>query len=218
MQLYAITNRALLPGTDPERQLALIDLTRNWAKHEIDYIQIREKDLTPNELRTLTEQIATAVRRASRTTRVLLNGPAQIALEAGADGIHLPANAPQAAAEQARDLFASNGREATISYACHNREEVLKAKEEAQQNPHATAINTLILYAPIFEKLTSAEKLPGHGLEALQQIVEAAKPIPVFALGGVTKQNAPACVNAGAAGIAGIRIFLEKDWRVPNAT
>ncbi len=217
MQLYGITHRALLPGTETERQCALIDLTRSWAEHEIDYIQIREKDLAPNELRALTEKIVTAVRSASHHTRVLLNGPAQIALETGADGIHLPANSPKGAAEQARNLFARTGREATISYACHNREEVLKAKEESQRNPHANTTNTLILYAAVFEKSTPQDKLPGQGLEALQHAAEAARPIPVFALGGVTKQNAPACINAGASGIAGIRIFLEEDWCFPDA-
>lgn len=208
MQLYAITSRTLLPGTEPERRAELIDLARNWAKCGIDYIQIREKDLALNELHALTEQIVTAVRSASRTTRVLLNGPAHIALETGADGIHLPTNAPPDAAEQARNLFDRNGREATISYACHNRQEVLKAKEESQQNPHATTTNTVILYAPVFEKLTSAEKLPGQGLEALKHAVESAKPIPVFALGGVTQQNAASCIAQGAAGIAAIRMFL----------
>jgi thiamine-phosphate pyrophosphorylase len=221
MQLYAITNRALLPGNEQERQRALIDLARNWAKSGIDYIQVREKDLSPHDLRTLTEQIVAAVRQETTHTRVLLNGPALIALETGADGIHLPANAPQHAAEQARNLFARSGREATISYVCHSREEVFKAKEESQQNPHATTTNTVILYAPVFEKTipgrpgvptdrsSSVGKLPGQGLEALKHAAEAAKPIPVFALGGVTKQNTRACIAAGAIGIAGIRLFLD---------
>jgi thiamine-phosphate pyrophosphorylase len=212
VQLYAITSRSLLPGTEPERQRALINLTRSWAKYKIDYIQIREKDLAPDELRALTEQIVTAVRSASHHTRVLLNGSAQIALESGADGIHLPADAPAQSAVEARSLFDRNGREASISYACHNHEQILKAKEESQQNPLATATNTVILYAPVFEKITPQGRLPGQGVEALKQAAEAAKPIPLFALGGVTQRNAPDCLAAGAAGIAGIRIFLKESW------
>jgi thiamine-phosphate pyrophosphorylase len=198
MQLYAITDRSLLPGTEQQRRDALVELARNWAQHGIDYIQIREKDLVPSDLLDLTQQIIFAVRQQTTHTRVLLNGPAQIALEAGADGIHLPASAPPNTAEQTSNLFHHAGREATISQSCHNLEEIRKANRAS-----------LILYAPVFEKTVYGESnLPGQGLEALKHAVEAAKPIPVFALGGVTKQNAPSCIKVGAAGIAAIRLFL----------
>jgi thiamine-phosphate pyrophosphorylase len=35
--------------------------------------------------------------------------------------------------------------------------------------------------------------------------------ITVFALGGVTLQNFQSCLEAGAAGVAGIRLFQEND-------
>ncbi len=230
MLLYAITDRSLLPDNDlgaPSFDAgeaseegweiaALVTLAEQWATRHIDYIQIREKDLTPEVLFTLTQKIVSAVRLESRHTRVLLNGPASIALEAGADGIHLPANSPMSAAADARSLFASAGRDAILSHACHTREEVLQIREESQRNPYATIENTLILYAPVFEKtLSDAEssgqyaKLPGSGLDALKTAVDTARPIPVLALGGVTAENAPACIAAGAVGIAGIRLFLK---------
>ena len=82
-------------------------------------------------------------------------------------------------------------------------------REDSQRAPHANIENTLILYAPVFEKLTPEGKLPGQGLEALKAAVRAAAGnLPVFALGGVTNENAPACIAVGAAGIAGIRLFL----------
>jgi thiamine-phosphate pyrophosphorylase len=202
MLLYAITNRHLLPGSETQHSAALVELARQWAQRDVHYIQIREKDLNPSELFALTRQIVAAVRKENRTTRILLNGPAQIALEADADGVHLPANAPGEAAEQARELFRQAGREAAISRSCHNLEEIRKAKGAS-----------LILYAPIFEKVTPQGVLPGQGLRALTEAVRAAGNIPVFALGGVTKQNAPACVAAGAAGIAAIRLFLACDWK-----
>lgn len=208
MLLYAITNRHLLPGSEPDRHTALVNLATQWASQNINYIQIREKDLTSNALRELAQAIVAAVRNQNTQTKVLLNGPAEIALEAEADGIHLPANAPPKAATEARALYAQSGREATISHSCHSVTEVLKLREESQRDPHATTANTLILYAPVFEKQTPQEKLPGQGLEALRAAVHAAGNIPILALGGVTKENTPACLNAGAAGIAGIRIFL----------
>ena len=196
--------RSLRQGWDQ----TLIALAWQWATRNIDYIQIREKDLSSDNLRELTQAIVEAVREINLTTKVLLNGPAEIAFAAGSDGIHLTASIPPSAAAEARALYAQSGHEATISHSCHSITEVLRIREESQLDPHATTNNTLILYAPVFEKLTPEGKLPGQGLEALRAAVHAAGNIPVIALGGVTEENASACLHAGAAGIAGIRLFL----------
>jgi len=239
MLLYAITNRHLLQPDDPgapslananrgphgqvfvrgveQRSTrvgtALISLTRLWATRNIEYIQIREKDLAPDDLQELTQAIVSAAREINQTTKILLNGPADIAFAAGADGVHFPANAPSNAARDARALFAQSGREAILSHSCHSVQEVLRIREESQRDPHATTANTLILDAPIFEKVTPDGKLPGQGLDGLRAAVHAAGNIPVLALGGITPENAPACVVAGAAGIAAIRLFLEEEWK-----
>jgi thiamine-phosphate pyrophosphorylase len=220
MLLYAITNRHLLSGSESDRTAALIPLARLWASRNIDYIQIREKDLTPSDLRELTRAIVSAVREINQTTKVLLNGPAAIALAAGADGVHLPSDAPPNAAAEVRALFAQSGRDAILSHSCHSAPEVLKIREESQRDPHATTANTLVLYAPVFEKLLAPslpgeppEKIPGQGLEALLAAVHAAGNIPVLALGGITPENTPACLAAGAAGVAAIRLFLEEEWK-----
>jgi len=213
MLLYAITDRTQLPGaTDADRRASLIAFAAKWATRNIDYIQVREKDLAPPDLLALTKEIVAAVRSHSTHTRVLLNGPASIAFEAHADGIHLPANAPFSAASEARAHFASTGRDAVISHACHSVYEVLRAKEESQRNPYATVNNTLILFAPVFEKRTPEKTIPGLGLDSLKQAAETARPIPVLALGGVTPDNAPACLSTGAAGVAAIRLFFNHDW------
>src|SRR5580693_5176453 len=109
MLLYAITGRRLLPGSERERQAGLVALARDWARGGLDYIQVREKGLSPANLRTLTRQIVAAVRREDTQARVLLNGPAEIALEAGAHGVHLPGNSPPAALEAARNLYRQSG-------------------------------------------------------------------------------------------------------------
>jgi len=69
----------------------------------------------------------------------------------------------------------------------------------------AAAGATFAVFAPVFEK----KNVPTAGLAALRQACEAK--IPVFALGGVTLANAHSCLEAGASGIAAIRLFQEND-------
>ena len=207
MLLYAITDRRLLPGSEQECQAGVVAVARNWAARGLDYIQIREKDLSLNDLRELTAKVVAAVRSEGAKTRVLLNGPAEMALEAGADGVHLPGNPPASAVEAVRGLYTTAGREPIVSRACHSVEEAASSGDAS-----------LILFAPVFEKKIAADdkvpaiSLPGLGLDALARACRAAVPVPVFALGGVTRENAPACIAAGAAGIAAIRLFLSNDW------
>jgi thiamine-phosphate pyrophosphorylase len=66
----------------------------------------------------------------------------------------------------------------------------------------------LAIFAPVFEKKDAFGVTPA-GLEKLRQACR--EKIPVLALGGVTLQNARSCLEAGAAGIAAIRLFQEND-------
>ncbi|MGC2638689.1 MAG: thiamine phosphate synthase, partial [Acidobacteriaceae bacterium] len=93
------------------------------------------------------------------------------------------------------------GREAIVSAACHSEAEIRHA-----------ALASLLLFSPVFEKVTEPARR-GQGLVALRAAVDAAKPVPVLALGGVTEKNAAACVQAGAAGVAAIRLFLGDAWK-----
>jgi thiamine-phosphate pyrophosphorylase len=203
MLLYAITDRNQLPGSEAERRVALVELARQWAKGGIDYLQIREKDLLQEELLSLTKQIVEAVRGEGAKTKILLNGDVSIALAAETDGVHLPGNTTPETAATVKEKYAQSGREAILSQSCHSPEEAAAAKDAS-----------LILYAPIFEKITPQTKLAGKGIKALEAVCQAASPTPVFALGGVTLQNAQSCLKAGAKGIAAIRLFLNDDWRI----
>jgi thiamine-phosphate pyrophosphorylase len=198
MLLYAITDRKMMPGDEANRQSSLVNLAVQWAVHGVDYLQIREKDLGPSALRALAVRIVQAVKETGKHTRVLLNGPAQIALESGCDGVHLPGGARPEAIAHARELYHAQEAQPIVSAACHGVEEVERLRS-----------CSLLLFAPVFEKLLGEDKvLPGAGLERLQTVCRAAITTPVFALGGVTWKNAPQCTEAGAAGIAGIRLFL----------
>lgn len=201
MLLYAITSRSLLPGEEPEKRQRLAELAAGWARGGVQYIQVREKDLPLNELQELASRLVEAVRATGAATRVLVNGPAQVAIDAGADGVHLHAGMGATAVQAAQQVYARAGREAVVSAACHSPEEIRQA-----------AGADLLLFSPVFEKVTEPA-WRGQGLAALRAAAEQAKPAPVLALGGVTEKNAEACVQAGAAGVAAIRMFLGDAWK-----
>jgi thiamine-phosphate pyrophosphorylase len=201
MRLCAVTNRRLLGETEAARRESLIAHARRWAQGGADYIQIREKDLPLPELQSLAADIVSAVHSEGANTRVLVNGPAQIALAAAADGVHLSAEAGRNALTAAENTWSRSGHEALISVSCHSTEEIRQAYGAS-----------LLLFAPVFEKVTETRILRGQGIAPLREACRAAGEIPVLALGGVTADNAPACVDAGAAGIAAIRLFLTDAW------
>jgi thiamine-phosphate pyrophosphorylase len=202
MLLYAITNRRLLPGDETAKRDALVAIAAEWALGGVDTIQLREKDLPLTELQFLAARVVQTVRATRNRTRVLVNGPAQLALDVGADGVHLHANAGPAAIRAARQVYARANLDPIISAACHNPDEIRLATGAS-----------MLLFSPIFEKVTVQGNTRGQGLAALRAAVDLAKPTPVLALGGVTEKNAAACVQNGAAGIAAIRLFLGDDWR-----
>jgi thiamine-phosphate pyrophosphorylase len=201
--LCAITERALFPGNEFQKLSQLLEQIRELACSGISLLQIRERDLPAAGLESLAASICALVRQQGSSMRVLLNGPAEIALRAGCHGIHLPGQAAPWAAAHARQIYAQAGRAAVLSAACHSLADV------QQWRGHAD----FLLFAPVFEKVLPEGALPGLGLDALASAVQAARGTPVLALGGVTAANAPRCLEAGAAGIAAIRLFMTNQWK-----
>ena len=174
MLLYAITQRSLFPGDESNREQALVDQARRLAKGGAHYLQIREKDLRHRRLQSLAASLVAAVQAEGCPMKILLNGPPALALKAGCHGIHLPSNAPANAAVNARRIYDRAGRECIISAACHSAQEI---------NERSTGVD-LLLFSPIFEKLTPKGMNPGVGISALAKVVSQARPTPVLALGG----------------------------------
>lgn len=217
--LYAITDRRLYAGNKADALARLVELSGIWAANGVAFIQLREKDLSGREQVELARAVIRAVQSVGSKTsaaRVLIHGRVDVALAAGADGVHLPAGPDALTAEEVRSLFASVRRShaAATSISCHTIAEVMLAR---QQSPDC------ILFAPVFEKVICKEgiawdaegsrdtttKLPGTGLVLLEQVCRVAAPVPVFALGGVTAENAADCLGAGASGVAAIRLMQE---------
>lgn len=199
MHRYAITSRALFAGDERQKQSALINQCARWSREGIDTIQLREKDLPAARLAQLARDILKAI--AGSQTKLLINTRADVALATGAHGVHLTAASGELTPTQVRQLYASaNAPEPIITISCHTIEEVRRAL------PHEPSA---ILFAPVFGKTVAGEPItPAAGLDKLREACAIAAPVPVYALGGVTEENAPSCLAAGAIGIAAIRLFL----------
>lgn len=200
MLRYAITSRASFPGDESEQRAALLRHAFHWVRDGIDFIQLREKDLSSDALAALAREILEAIAATPTPTRLLINSRAEIAVETRAHGVHLTGAPEELTPADVRSLYASAKLPVPmVSVSCHSLIEV----ERARRN-QADAI----LFAPVFEKpLEDGQHLEGHGLDRLGEACRAASPVAVFALGGVTQENAAACLAAGAAGVAGIRLF-----------
>jgi thiamine-phosphate pyrophosphorylase len=151
-----------------------------------DWIQIRDKQLQARDLLDLTRRAMTAA------STVIVNTRMDVALAAGAAGLHLPADAPPTSKFRviAPPAF-------LIGKSCHTLDEVGTAEQEGAD---------YVFFAPIFAPLSKTSPLPPRGLDALAQAARAVK-IPVIALGGITRENISDCIKAGAAGIAAISLF-----------
>jgi thiamine-phosphate pyrophosphorylase len=199
MQLCAITDRK---GTAQP----LLTMLEGWSTGGVDFIQLREKDLSAAALQSLTREASARIDR--RRSKLLVNvsesvpESAALALGAGADGIHLAGPPLPGAASSVRNAFRSANP--IISVPCHSLEDIDVACREQVD---------LILFSPVFEKVSEGFSQPAQGLEGLRIACASARGTPVLALGGVTIGNALDCIAAGAAGIAGIRLFAGDDWR-----
>ncbi|MGA3090031.1 MAG: thiamine phosphate synthase [Terriglobales bacterium] len=207
--LYYITDRSQFPGDEFDRRGALLAKVSEAASAGVDYIQLREKDLSAKELEMLAgdalrarcDRMPPGTGNRQPRTRLLINHRTDVALAVGADGVHLRSN--DVAAYEVRQVMAVSARgplandPPVVCVSCHTAADVFRA--EAEQADFA-------VFAPVFEKRAAPGTRP-TGLAALHTACQAG--IPVFALGGVTLQNAAACRKAGASGIAAIRLFQE---------
>jgi len=204
--LYYITDRTAFPGDEVSRCRRLLEKIREAAIAGVDYIQLREKDLPIRDLESLAREAVSVIRGMAQTrTALLINSRTDVALAVQADGVHLRSDdvSPQEVKRMwqwkcgpgspARQL---SPRDPLIAVSCHSPAEVTQAAAQSA---------TFSVFGPVFEKKDAHPS----GLNLLHQACQAN--IPVLALGGITLSNARSCLEAGAAGIAAIRLFQEND-------
>jgi len=187
--LYYITDRSQIKCRTLDASIA------QAIAAGVDWVQIREKDLSARRLLALTEGAARQARQ-QECTRVIVNDRLDVALAAQAHGVHLGTHSMPV--DLVRRL---TPREFVVGVSCHSLEEALAAE---------TAGADYILLGPIFATPSKLRYGPPLGLAKLREMTLQVS-IPVLALGGITTDRVAACRENGAAGIAGIRIFQDSD-------
>jgi thiamine-phosphate pyrophosphorylase len=204
--LCYVTHRHGLPVANPADSIeALTRKIAEVAAAGIDWVQIREKDLTASELASLTRQsleiVAKSSARNSCATRVLVNDRLDVAIAERAGGVHLGERSLPVT--DAKRLVESAVRRRAVDAAfligvsCHSIEEAAAAERSGAD---------YIFFGPVFATPSKETFGPPQGTERLQQVCGAVS-IPVLAIGGITMETTAACLAGRASGIAAIRLF-----------
>src|SRR4051812_6824692 len=200
--LCYVTDRKSLADArnEGDRIHSLLERIQQALKSGVDWIQIREKDLEGQDLLQLA---AAAVRFQSTAgrqarSRILINDRLDVALAAGADGVHLGDNSIPLRTISAwrRESGRADFR---IGSSCHSMEQARLAEAEGAD---------YVFFGPIFSTPSKERFGPPQGLQQLAEVCRSVS-IPVVAIGGVNTENAFSCYQAGARGIAAIRIFQD---------
>jgi thiamine-phosphate pyrophosphorylase len=169
---------------------------QNAVAAGVTWIQIREKDL---EAHALAQLVRFAVKDTQKTgVRILVNDRLDVALAANAAGIHLGEKSlPLEAVAQWRR--SSGKTDFQIGVSCHSLDAARAAERGGVD---------YIFFGPVYATPSKAAFGSPQGTERLREVCAAVE-IPVLAIGGINFENARACLDAGTAGVAAIRLFQD---------
>jgi thiamine-phosphate pyrophosphorylase len=186
--VYLISDGSITDENYPAKSAKLVQLVKAAVNYHIPLIQIREKKISARYLYDLATAMV-GLTRNSRT-RVLVNDRLDIAIAAGANGVHLTATSVSAdvVRRSAPDDY-------LIAVSTHSQVELEEARCRGAD---------LAVFGPIFESPGKANPI---GLIELKNAVDANPEFPVLALGGVDHTNYHHVLDAGAAGFAAIRFL-----------
>ena len=182
-----------LPGRPAAVADAIVAQAAEAARCGVHFVQVREIDLEAALMIALVSRIVEAVEGSP--TRVLVNDRLDVALAAGAHGVHLRGDSYPAS--RVRAVTAPGF---LVGRSVHGPEEAAAVAAEGATD--------FLVFGTVFQ---TPSKPAGHrpaGLEGLSRVVDAASGMPVLAIGGVTVGSMPLIAAAGAAGVAAIGLFL----------
>jgi thiamine-phosphate pyrophosphorylase len=182
-----------------ERHDKLIQRIRAAIDAGVDWIQIREKDLHGKALLALAREAVGIASVAARGTRILVNDRVDVALAVGAEGVHLGADALPVSDVVAWRKRGDCPAEFSVGASCHSVEDARAAEASGAD---------YLFFGPVFYTASKQQYGAPQGVGRLEDVCRAVK-IPVLAVGGISEKEAPECFEAGAAGIAAIRLFQE---------
>jgi thiamine-phosphate pyrophosphorylase len=202
--LCYVTDRRSLSEINPAEQLeTLLHQIGAAAEAGVDWIQIREKDLSGKDYSSITHE---ALKRAAKSsasktvaTRILVNDRVDVALAERAGGVHLGEKSLPIG--EARRVVENRGEEKDflVGVSCHSLEQAVAA---------ASGGADYLFFGPVFGTPSKVAFGEPQGLVRLAEVCRAVS-IPVLAIGGITLANAADCLAAGASGIAAIRLFQD---------
>jgi thiamine-phosphate diphosphorylase len=180
-------------GTVPRQaEDALVASVAAAARAGIDLVQVRERDLDGGALVRLVARCLDASRHTR--TRVLVNDRVDVAMAAGAHGVHLRGDsmpAPRVRAVVPPGFL--------IGRSIHSREEAARVSAEGGLD--------YLMFGTVFSTTSKPDVMPA-GVQSLIDVASAS-PLPVLAIGGITCETVRALERTGAAGIAAIGVFAD---------
>lgn len=186
--LYLITDRNQAGG------VRLIDIVEDALKGGVRGVQLREKDLSSRELYELAYDLRKLTGRYD--AKLIINDRVDIALAVDADGVHLGSNSMPI--HRVRKLLGSTK---LIGLSCHNQVNAIMAQENGAD---------FITFGPVFYTPSKANYGKPVGIEILDKVSHLLE-IPVFALGGIKRENIHEIIAAGASGIALVSAIIASD-------
>ena len=203
--LCYVTDRNGLPGIRSAGDFS--DRISPAVTCGVDWVQIREKDMSSPELCEIARALTLSGRKAGMRqlerccAKIIVNDRLDVALAAGAAGVHLGGESLRVAEINKLRATSVFPERFLVGASCHSLEDVREAERDGAD---------YVFFGPVFTTPSKEKFGAPQGIERLAETSRSVK-IPVIAIGGITAENAASCVRAGAAGVAAIRMFQEAE-------
>jgi thiamine-phosphate diphosphorylase len=191
LRVCLVTDRRRFGGDELEMRQQITTTAAAAGRAGVDLIQVRERDLADRALVDLVSSVVEAVE--STRTSVVVNDRLDIALAAGAHGVHLRADSLAPAA--ARGLVPPGF---LIGRSVHGEDEARLVEQQGGAD--------YLVFGTVFASRSKPDRAPA-GIDALRRACAAVR-LPVLAIGGMTVERAVDVARAGASGIAAIGLFI----------